>query len=77
VNLAGFFHITQRAIRQMVTQRSGHIVNITTSLVVYFWKSAKWVRGLRLMANDTPGFWETYGYHMYGDPWREQRYSGD
>ena len=43
----------------------------------YFWKSAKWVRGLRLMAEDAPGFWETYGYHMYGDPWREQRYSGD
>jgi DMSO/TMAO reductase YedYZ molybdopterin-dependent catalytic subunit len=44
---------------------------------LYFWKSAKWVRGLRLMAEDDPGFWETYGYHMYGDPWREQRYSGD
>jgi DMSO/TMAO reductase YedYZ molybdopterin-dependent catalytic subunit len=44
---------------------------------LYFWKSAKWVRGLRLTAEDTPGFWETYGYHMYGDPWREQRYSGD
>jgi len=44
---------------------------------LYFWKSAKWVRGLRLMAQDTPGFWETYGYYMYGDPWREQRYSGD
>ena len=44
---------------------------------LYFWKSAKWVRGLRLMAEDEPGFWETYGYHMYGDPWREQRYRGD
>jgi len=44
---------------------------------LYFWKSAKWVRGLRLMNDDAPGFWETYGYHMYGDPWREQRYSGD
>ena len=44
---------------------------------LYFWKSAKWVRGLELTAEDTPGFWETYGYHMYGDPWREQRYSGD
>ena len=44
---------------------------------LYFWKSAKWVRGLRLMKDDEPGFWETYGYHMYGDPWREQRYSGD
>jgi DMSO/TMAO reductase YedYZ molybdopterin-dependent catalytic subunit len=44
---------------------------------LYFWKSAKWVRGFTLMDNDEPGFWETYGYHMYGDPWREQRYSGD
>jgi DMSO/TMAO reductase YedYZ molybdopterin-dependent catalytic subunit len=44
---------------------------------LYFWKSAKWVRGLELLDQDEPGFWETYGYHMYGDPWREQRYSGD
>ena len=44
---------------------------------LYFWKSAKWVRGLQLMPDNKPGFWETYGYHMYGDPWREQRYSGD
>ncbi|HEX6488769.1 MAG TPA: sulfite oxidase-like oxidoreductase [Candidatus Dormibacteraeota bacterium] len=44
---------------------------------LYFWKSAKWVRGLRLMADDEPGFWESNGYHLYGDPWREQRYWGD
>jgi DMSO/TMAO reductase YedYZ molybdopterin-dependent catalytic subunit len=44
---------------------------------LYFWKSAKWVRGLHLLDEDEPGFWETYGYNMYGDPWREQRYSGD
>jgi DMSO/TMAO reductase YedYZ molybdopterin-dependent catalytic subunit len=44
---------------------------------LYFWKSAKWVRGLQLMDHDEPGFWESYGYHMYGDPWREQRYAGD
>jgi len=44
---------------------------------LYFWKSAKWVRGLELLDENTPGFWETYGYHIYGDPWREQRYSGD
>src|SRR5712672_1406846 len=43
---------------------------------LYFWKSAKWVRGLRLAATDEPGFWETNGYHNYGDPWREQRYWG-
>ena len=44
---------------------------------LYFWKSAKWLRGFRFMPRDEPGFWEMYGYHMYGDPWREQRYSGD
>jgi len=44
---------------------------------LYFWKSAKWVRGLRLLAADEPGFWEVNGYHNYGDPWREQRYWGD
>ena len=44
---------------------------------LYFWKSAKWVRGLTLMNDDSPGFWEVNGYHMYGDPWLEQRYSGD
>ena len=43
----------------------------------YFWKSAKWVRGLRLHLSDEPGFWETNGYHNYGDPWQEQRYQGD
>jgi DMSO/TMAO reductase YedYZ molybdopterin-dependent catalytic subunit len=44
---------------------------------LYFWKSAKWVRGLDLRDENEPGFWETYGYHMYGDPWKEQRYAGD
>ena len=44
---------------------------------LYFWKSAKWVRGLRLMEQDQSGFWESLGYHNYGDPWKEQRYSGD
>ena len=44
---------------------------------LYFWQSAKWVRGLRLMDQDVPGFWESVGYHNYGDPWREQRYWGD
>ena len=44
---------------------------------LYFWKSAKWVRGLTLMDEDQPGFWERYGYHNYGDPWKEQRYWGD
>ena len=44
---------------------------------LYFWKSAKWVRGITLLNHDEPGFWETRGYHNYGDPWQEQRYSGD
>jgi DMSO/TMAO reductase YedYZ molybdopterin-dependent catalytic subunit len=42
---------------------------------LYFWKSAKWLRGLEFMAGDRPGFWEQYGYHMRGDPWQEERYS--
>ncbi len=44
---------------------------------LYFWKSAKWVRELELVAGDRPGFWEQNGYHMYGDPFREQRYTDD
>jgi DMSO/TMAO reductase YedYZ molybdopterin-dependent catalytic subunit len=44
---------------------------------LYFWKSAKWVRELRFMRTDIPGFWEANGYHNRGDPWREQRYQGD
>ena len=44
---------------------------------LYFWKSAKWVRRLRFMKEDEPGFWESLGYHIYGDPWKEQRYDGD
>lgn len=44
---------------------------------LYFWKSAKWIRGLTLTEDDEPGFWEGYGYHNHGDPWLEQRYQGD
>ena len=44
---------------------------------LYFWKSAKWVAGITLLDHDVPGFWERNGYHNYGDPWLEQRYSGD
>jgi DMSO/TMAO reductase YedYZ molybdopterin-dependent catalytic subunit len=44
---------------------------------LYFWKSAKWVRGLRLLEQDMPGFWESLGYNIHGDPWKEERYSGD
>jgi DMSO/TMAO reductase YedYZ molybdopterin-dependent catalytic subunit len=44
---------------------------------LYFWKSAKWVRGIRLVEHDKAGFWESLGYHIRGDPWKEQRYDGD
>ncbi len=44
---------------------------------LYFWKSAKWVRGIRLMEKDKPGFWESAGYHNHADPWKEQRYWND
>ena len=40
----------------------------------YFWKSAKWLRGIEFMAGDRPGFWERNGYHMEGDPWKEERF---
>ena len=42
---------------------------------LYLWKSAKWVKGMTLMPHDETGFWENLGYHIYGDPWKEQRYS--
>jgi len=48
-----------------------------SSLISTYWKSAKWVRGITMMHEDQPGFWESLGYHNYGDPWRQQRYSGD
>jgi DMSO/TMAO reductase YedYZ molybdopterin-dependent catalytic subunit len=44
---------------------------------LYFWKSAKWVRGLQLMEHDKSGFWESLGYNNHGDPWKEERYAGD
>jgi DMSO/TMAO reductase YedYZ molybdopterin-dependent catalytic subunit len=44
---------------------------------LYFWKSAKWVNGLQFTEVDEPGFWELRGYHIYGDPWKEQRFTGD
>ena len=44
---------------------------------LYFWKSAKWIRGFRVEERERLGFWETLGYHRRGDPWKEERYSGD
>ena len=44
---------------------------------LYFWKSAKWIKQIEFATKDDAGFWEDRGYHMRGDPWREERYSGD
>ena len=44
---------------------------------LYFWKSAKWIRGIQFVERDRPGFWEGFGYNNHGDPWKEQRYQGD
>ncbi|WP_174728276.1 sulfite oxidase-like oxidoreductase [Mesobacillus harenae] len=44
---------------------------------LYFWKSAKWVRGIEFTATNQPGYWEKNGYHQYGDPWKEQRFTWD
>ena len=44
---------------------------------LYFWKSAKWIKGIQLLEKDKAGFWESYGYNNHGDPWKEERYSGD
>ena len=44
---------------------------------LYFWKSAKWLNKIEFVERDTPGFWETRGYHNYGDPWKEERYTFD
>jgi DMSO/TMAO reductase YedYZ molybdopterin-dependent catalytic subunit len=54
----------------------GHPVRLVIPHL-YFWKSTKWLRGIELLADDRPGFWERNGYHLYGDPWREQRFWGD
>jgi DMSO/TMAO reductase YedYZ molybdopterin-dependent catalytic subunit len=59
-----------------LTQEHGWPIRLVVPHL-YFWKSAKWVGGIQFLDHDRPGFWETYGYHIYGDPWREERYSGD
>ncbi|MEN6292060.1 MAG: sulfite oxidase-like oxidoreductase [Methanobacterium sp.] len=57
-----------------ITSKHGAPVRLVVPKL-YFWKSAKWVNGLEFMAEDKPGFWESNGYHMHGDPWKEERYS--
>ena len=61
--------------RPLTTEHGGPARLLVPHL--YFWKSAKWVSGIRLLDHDEPGFWERNGYHDRGDPWREQRYQGD
>ena len=51
-----------------------HPIRLVVSFL-YFWKSAKWVTGVEFVAKDSPGFWESAGYHNHGDPWLEERYS--
>ncbi|MDD5338974.1 MAG: sulfite oxidase-like oxidoreductase [Dehalococcoidales bacterium] len=58
---------------QALTAEHGGPVRLVVPRL-YFWKSAKWVTGLRFMAKDAPGFWESGLYHMHGDPWKEERY---
>lgn len=59
---------------QPLTREHGWPVRLVVPKL-YFWKSAKWLRGFVLMDADKPGFWEMYGYHIHGDPWKEERYS--
>jgi DMSO/TMAO reductase YedYZ molybdopterin-dependent catalytic subunit len=59
-----------------LTPEHGYPVRLVVPRL-YFWKSAKWVTGIRLVSEDEPGFWERAGYHNRGDPWLEQRYRGD
>jgi len=61
--------------KPLPTEHGGPVRMLVPHL--YFWKSAKWVGGIRLLDHDEPGFWEQRGYHELGDPWQEQRYEGD
>jgi DMSO/TMAO reductase YedYZ molybdopterin-dependent catalytic subunit len=61
---------------ELLTPEHGYPVRMVVPHL-YFWKSAKWLRGIEFMAADKPGFWERNGYHMYGDPFKEQRYDFD
>ena len=56
-----------------LTPEHGYPVRLVVPRL-YFWKSAKWVTGVEFVAKDSPGFWESAGYHNHGDPWREERY---
>jgi len=60
--------------REPLTAEHGGPVRLVVPRL-YFWKSAKWVEGVEFMAKDKAGFWESRGYHIHGDPWKEERYS--
>ncbi len=61
---------------ELLTPEHGYPVRMVVPHL-YFWKSAKWLRGIEFIEKDKPGFWERNGYHMYGDPWKSQRYDFD
>ncbi|MGX1321045.1 DMSO/TMAO reductase YedYZ molybdopterin-dependent catalytic subunit [Bradyrhizobium sp. USDA 377] len=61
---------------QPLTEEHGGPVRLVVPHL-YFWKSAKWLKAIEFLTEDAPGFWEVRGYHNRGDPWAEQRYSGD
>jgi len=61
---------------QPLTEEHGGPVRLVVPHL-YFWKSAKWLQAIEFLTDDAPGFWEVRGYHNRGDPWAEQRYSGD
>ena len=65
---------TTEALRQVLEPDHGYPLRLVIP-GKYFWKSAKWLRGIELLAADQPGFWERYGYHNDADYWQEQRYS--
>lgn len=69
-----FFGIKHNGV--LLTPEHGYPVRAVVPHL-YFWKSAKWIRGIEFMGKDKPGFWERNGYHMYGDPFKEQRYDFD
>jgi DMSO/TMAO reductase YedYZ molybdopterin-dependent catalytic subunit len=58
--------------RPLASQHGGPVRGLVPDL--YFWKSAKWLTGIRFVARDEPGYWETRGYHNHADPWRQERY---
>lgn len=60
---------------ERIEAKFGHPVRLVVPRL-YYWKSAKWVNGIEFMAEEKPGFWESRGYHIRGDPWKEERYSG-